>query len=418
MSEPRTPGTGSVATSIAESSAVPAECVSPMVADVRSEPFSDRDVKGRVFPAGTLAIVAGIVLLGPGVGKLWRFQKTLPRLPSVVVSEDTAHIAFEPIVLLTHDQSPQHVGLTLRNPWSEPIDIESIQTSCSCSEPKVRDHHISPGMSTELDLRFQPSYSGVRRPVELTILAKPNKVMLCSLSIQTLRYIHVETALPETLAFGDVRVSDDIERSWPMYVLEKKDTTPPIRVIGIGSDDDRVCFDALPVLAPTGKMPLQTSPRLTVRSFILRGHLRSNRQPGPHRSSLRVVYQSDGRQHERRLSVTWNVLAALQVEPRQIVWNVNALNRSGSLVAARAVLSAKDGIPFRIESYKSEYPWLIAEYKRAETSRSHEIVFRLQDLESAVHDGFQDIVFMTDHPRQPNVRLSVTVIGDLTGGGP
>ncbi len=379
---------------------------------------SDSSRSSRARRRCTYFMLSGLAILGFGVGQFWNWQKPMPSRPSIVVSGDTAHVAFKPIVLLTHDHSPQQVQVQLQNPWSSSIDIESIRTSCSCSEAKVRDRRIRAGASTELDLRITIPFSGLRRNVELTILTKQKRVILGSLELRAMRHIHVAADPPETLAFEAVSVSTEVQRSWPAYVLEKKEAAGDIEVVCVSSDRDDVHFEFVPNVVDERRLPtVGDSPGVVARPYLLKGHLRAGQRPGHRSSSVRIVYSSDGKEYERHLMATWRVLPALRIEPQQVVWHVSDSQGSEDPGAARVVITAEDGRLFRIKSFESELPWLAVECDAGDAHRAHEIVLRLRDWKAALHDGFQEVTFRTDHPRQPTVRLSVTVVGMPSDGG-
>ena len=383
-------------------------------------PSATHDVRQAVAEDGgrssgsSFLLIAGVATLLLGVGQYWHKPKPLPTRPSVVLSGNTAHVAFAPMVMLLDDPSPRRCRVRLQNPWSEAIDVESIQASSSCSDAKIRDRRIPPGASTELDLLIRLPFSGSRRNLQFTILAKPDKVLLCTVPVQALQRVHVVTTLPDTLAFGDVHISNELDRSWPVYMFHPKGTEPNIKVVGIHTDDDNLRFDLQPVATSQSEMPIEVPSELVAQPFELKGHLSCGRRPGFHQSSLRIVYRTDGREHERRLFVTWRVIAALQMKPQQIVWNVNTSRSSGRQQTARVVISSGDGTSFRIKSVRARFPWIDAEYDGAASSLRHEVVIRLREPDVALRDGFQEVVFSTDHPRQPEVRLSVAVVGELS----
>lgn len=112
------------------------------LADVELEPQPD----GRHWRRWLGVVIIGALLLGVGAW-VWLGNRGAPRLVVTPPSYDFGQVPSDRV---------SEAQFTVTNAGTAPLIIESVTTSCGCTQATISSQIIPPGESAQLDVTFDP----------------------------------------------------------------------------------------------------------------------------------------------------------------------------------------------------------------------------------------------------------------------
>jgi hypothetical protein len=291
--------------------------------------------------------------------------------------------------VLAKDQTLNHVFM-LRNESDKAVRILGAEARTPCCSRVVRPANtvIEPGGELGLPVEFRVGRASGRKKAEFLVSTDDRAQPVWTLALKAELYpeFSAETSGEIGLALGREGAI-----TFPVICHRQGQTglEAPIEARMAGPHRAR--------LLPKGPADTESLPDGLERAArIVEVNLAPSGEIGRHAEEVVLVW-ADG--EERRVPLRWEVEAVVRVEPSGLTIP------AGAGLVARTVLLSADR-PVRILEVSG--PLVEADDSTRSAAAVHRLELRLRP--GAPWAGATDVVIRTDHPDQPEVRLSVLVL--------
>lgn len=364
---------------------------------------------------GTLAarpllcwLVPALAILGGCDGASRTEEPAAPAQSWLMISEERKDLG---TILKGEETRQERVEITLSNQGPGPLEIQEVETSCTCTQATVRPRTIPAGGTAALSAVVRIGDAGDADGARISLTSndpvEPRREVSIFWKVRTPLHSSVSSVNLPQLAPGD-----GLERSLPLYlegislcpscVVESRAATSAMKVEATVNDETRGASHAqagAPKEVEIGRLDVTLPPQDDER----------------HHSELaRVEIVCGGeRLAAMKLPITWVVASAIQTSPDRLFVGET---EPGARIQKTLVLQSRDGVPFRILGAAAddlEFRELSEEISEADIVQRLELDF---DAPKAIGPWRTIARLQTDHERVGAV--AVPISGVITSEAP
>lgn len=273
------------------------------------------------------------------------------------------------------------------NPYSQPIHVRSVRTSCGCTTPIVETEIVPPGGQGVILARFNTgTHSGARAATVTVTFDKPS---FGEVQLHVKGYIRTDVVFqPGEVNFGSVSQGEGKS----MDVVLDYAGKPTWEITRIQCDESCIKLEKEEKSRKNGRI-----------QYAIKVRLDENAPSGPIESEI-VIYTNDRNLTTVPLKLTANVMPEISIHPSLFSLGDIAIGES-----IKQVLVLKAQQPFRVLSIKSE-EFKIQHGELAEQPKAlHTLPIQLQtESKGGFGESKGRVTVETDFPSKP--KLSIDVI--------
>ncbi|GIW92634.1 MAG: hypothetical protein KatS3mg110_0675 [Pirellulaceae bacterium] len=323
------------------------------------------------------------------------------------------------------------------NPWQVPIKLTEVRSSCNCAVPELPSEILPAHGEVTIPIRVTVPQDGQARPVYIDMKAESGHTLSHILSI--VRYPSVviqpwsdtsaghrdDTLTPQdghageqsvadiprivspgndTLSFGEVAYGRSFQKEWFIQFLYDRQFGDGMVGVELGFSQPGQVEG---VLSPLERLEPVYEGRIGRCRVCLTLRLseRAAQQAGATTVLLWVTPPGKVR-HAVPLTAVWRTRQVLEVDPPQVLLELDPRHRSESELVLRVRHS--QGRAFRITRVISASPWLNVSVDESLLSDQHQITATVDPTE--INDwATTTLVCETDLGEQPNITVRVSV---------
>ncbi len=271
------------------------------------------------------------------------------------------------------------------NPYTTPIHVRSVRTSCGCTTPIVETHDVAPGEQGSILAKFNTGTHTGQRAATLTVTI--DRPMVTEIQLHVKGYIRTDVVFnPGEASFGSV----DQGTSKTLQVALEYAGRPDWQIKALNTSES--------FLSATAKEASRGNGRVRYNLEIT---LSEETPPGPLQSEL-IVVTNDRNLTRVPLQINANIVAGLTVSPSSL-----ALGDVLSTEPIKQLVLLKGQKPFHVKGVQSDV--LDVETVLGEDPKlMHPIQLVLKPKEGDLGKEIKGVVrFETDIPDKPQIELLV-----------
>ncbi len=273
------------------------------------------------------------------------------------------------------------------NPYSQPIHVRNVRTSCGCTTPIIETEMVPPGGQGSILAKFNTgTHSGARSATVTVTFDQPN---FGEVQLNVKGYIRTDVVFqPGEVSFGSVSQGE----SKSVEILVDYAGKPSWQITNIRCDEKFIEIDREEISRQNGRI-----------QYAMKVRLKDDAPVGPLETEI-VVQTNDRNLTTVPLRLTATVQADISVSPNML--SLGDISR-GEMLKQVVILKADE--PFRVLSITSDAFEVQSAAISDQPKALHTLPLILEPIAGQTKaDGRAKIFIETDHPSKS--RMSVDVV--------